>query len=265
MFPACEFQFNGKSSSNFDLKIVSFSSRGSGGGAELIGIPLQIEEVKIKNNPKPFFLGTQIDGKLSFTIQIAYMPENGKSQNDNTLTQHMVGAISKWLFLNDYAEFKIINDDYSNLVYNCIFQNPKRIEIANGLYGFEIEGVCDRPWGIRRHTITQVVNGSKTFNIKNLGYLSDYIYPEIEFTTTLSAMSIKNSTDNNNTMAFTGLSGGETIYINNSREEIISSLGVNRNPNFNFNWFRLTSDYYNSITVVGTGTVTFRFEFPIPF
>ena len=119
------------------------------------------------------------------------MPENGKSQNDNTLTQHMVGAISKWLFLNDYAEFKIINDDYSNLVYNCIFQNPKRIEIANGLYGFEIKGVCDGPWGIRRHTITQVVNGSKTFNIKNLGYLSDYIYPEIEFTTTLSTMSIK--------------------------------------------------------------------------
>ena len=78
-------------------------------------------------------------------------------------------------------------------------------------------------------------------------------------------MSIRNNTDNNNIMTFTGLNAGETIYVNNQREEIISSTGLNRNNNFNFNWFKLTEDYYNSITITGTGTVTFKLEFPIPF
>ena len=265
MFSACEFQYDGKSSSSFELKIVSFSSRGSGGGAELIGIPLQIEETKIKGNAQPFFFGTQIDGKLEFTIQIAYMPENTKTQTENVITQHMMGSISKWLFKREYKEFKIIDEDHSNLIYNCIFQNPRRIEIGNGLYGFEIDGVCDRPWGIRRQTITKTVSGSLTFNLKNLGYAPEYNYPEIEFTTSLANMSIRNNTDNNSTMTFTGLNGGETIYVNNQREEIISSTGLNRNSNFNFNWFKLTEDYYNSITITGTGTVTFRLEFPIPF
>ena len=263
MFKACEFQYDGKSSSDFDLKIVEFSGRGGSGGAELIGIPLNIEETRIKNNPKPFFYGVQVGDKLKFTIQIAHLPDNGLSANENQLTQHTVGAISKWLFKKRYAEFKIIDTDYSNIVYNVIFQNPRRVEVGNGLYGFEIDATCDRPYGYRKQTITRQVVGSATFNIKNLGYTPDYLYPEIQFTAS-TTFSIKNNADNN-TFAFTGLASNETVYINNQREEIISSTGLNRNGNFNFNWFKLTPDYYNSITITGTGSVEFRFEFPMPF
>lgn len=263
MFKACEFQYDGKSSNDFDLKIVEFSSRSSG-GAELIGIPLEIEEARIKNNPKPFFYGVQTGDKLKFTIQIAHLPDNGLAANKNQLTQHTVGAISKWLFKRQYSEFKIIDPDYSNIVYNAIFQNPRRIEVGKGLYGFEIDVICDRPYGYRKQTITRQVVGSATFNIKNLGYSQDYLLPEIQFTASTS-FSIRNNTDNNNTATFTGLASNETIYFNNARQEIISSTGLNRNNNFNFKWFRLTPDYYNSITITGTGSVEFRFEFPMPF
>jgi hypothetical protein len=264
MFKACEFQFDGKSSNDFNLKIVKFSSRNSG-GAELIGIPLEIEEARIRNNPKPFFYGVQVGDKLKFTIQVAYLPENGLVASENLLTQHTAGAISKWLFKKKYAEFKIIDTDYSNIVYNVIFQNPRRIEVGNAPYGFEIDVVCDRPYGYRKQSISYNVSGSLTFNLKNLGYINEDIKPEIEFTTSGSTMSVRNNTDNNNNFQFTGLTSGETVYVNNEREEIVSSLGLNRNQNFNFNWFKIVPDYYNNITITGTGTVTFRIEFPMPF
>jgi hypothetical protein len=77
-------------------------------------------------------------------------------------------------------------------------------------------------------------------------------------------MSIVNNTDGNNNFQFTGLNIGETVYVNNELGQIVSSTGLNRNQNFNFNWFKITPDYYNNITIVGNGTVTFRMEFPIP-
>jgi hypothetical protein len=264
MFKTCEFQYDGKSSNDFNLKIVKFSDTGLR-GAELIGIPLEIEEQKIKNNPKPFFYGVQIAEKLQFKIQIVVLPEDSGILNENPLTPHTAGAISKWLFKKEYKEFKIIDTDYSNIVYNCIFQNPRRIELGMGTYGFELDVTCDRPYGYRKQTITRNVSASSTFNLKNLGYTNDYIKPEIEFTTSTSTMSIRNNTDNGRDFKFTGLSNGETIYVNNEREEIVSSTGLNRNGNFNFNWFRIVPDYYNNITITGTGTVTFRIEFPMPF
>lgn len=261
MFKVLEFQYDGKSSNDFSMKIVNF---GGGGGVNTdnIGIPLEIEEDKIKRNPKPFFYGVEVTPKLSFKLQLAYIPNDGAGQE--ILSRPTLGAISKWLFKREYKEFKIIDTDYSNIIYNCMFQNPRQIEVGNSPYGIEVDVICDRPYGIRKQIITKTSTGSLTFNIQNIGFDNDYIYPEVEFTAS-STMSVRNNTDNNNTFAFTGLGTSETIYVDNRRQEIISSTGLNRNSNFNFNWFRITPDYYNSITIIGVGTVTFRIEFPMPF
>lgn len=259
MFKGIEFQYDGKSSSDFSLKIVKFSQ--SGLDTDSIGVPLEIEESKIKRNAKPFFYGVETTPKLSFKLELAYMP------NENVQTyipRGVMGSISKWLFKREYKELKIIDADYSNIIYNCMFQNPKQIEVGNVAYGIEVDVICDRPYGFRRQNISKTIVGSSTFNIKNLGFDNDYIYPEIEFTTS-NSFSIKNNTDNNNTFAFTGLGTNETIYVNNERQEIISSTGLNRNSNFNSNWFRLTPDYYNNITIIGSGAVEFRIEFPMPY
>lgn len=260
MFKVLEFQYDGKSSNDFSLKIVNF---GGGGGVNTdnIGVPIEIEDEKIKRNPKPFFFGVEVTPKLTFKLQFVYLPANGVRQD--ILSRPTLGAISRWLFKREYKEFKIIDSDYSNIIYNCMFQNPKQIEIGNYPYGIEVDVICDRPYGFRRQTITKTSSGTLTFNLQNIGFDNDYIYPEVEFTTS-GAMSIKNNTDNR-TFAFTGLGTSETVYVDNLRQEIISSTGLNRNNNFNFNWFRITPDYYNNITITGIGTVTFRIEFPMPF
>jgi len=259
MFKVLEFQYAGKSSSDFGLKIVKFD--GGGLGAENIGIPLQIEETKIKRNPKPLFFGVETMPKLSFKLQLVYIKDD--FGNNEKISRGAMGAISKWLFKREYNEFKIIDTDYSNIIYNCIFQNPKQIEISNYPIGIEVDVICDRPYGFRRQSITKNVSGSLTFNLKNLGFDNDYIYPEIQFTTS-SSITITNNTDSNS-FGFTGLDTNETVYVDNRRQEIVSDTGNNRNSNFNFNWFRITPDYYNNITITGTGTVEFRIEFPQPY
>lgn len=265
MFKALEFTYAGKSSNDFSLKIVNFGGS-AGVSTDSIGIPLQIEEQKIKRNPKPFLFGVEITPKLSFTLQIAFIPS--EERKNKIITRPEMGAISKWLFRKDgYHELKIIDTDYSNIIYNCMITgNPKQLEVANLPYGMEIEVTCDRPYGFRRQSITRTFTGSSTFNLKNLGFSNDDIYPEIEFTVS-NSVSIKNNTDaDNKTMTFTGLSTNETLYVDTRKQLIISSTGLNRNSdsNFNWNWFKLKSDYYNNITITGTGTVTFRIEWPMP-
>jgi len=260
---ATEIQFDGKSSSDFDLKLVSLTKE-SLGVANMGGIPLLIEEAKIKRNPKPLFFGAETGEKLKFTMILLHIPKDSHIQNDNKLTPQSLGAVSKWLFQREYKELKILNQDYSNIVFNCIMQNPQNVEGYGDIYGFSIDVICDRPYGIRKQSITKTVSSSLTFNLRNLGFETDYIKPEIEFTTSSSSMSIVNNTDDNNNFQFTGLNIGETVYVNNELGQIVSSTGLNRNQNFNFNWFKITPDYYNNITIVGNGTVTFRMEFPIP-
>lgn len=264
MFKELYFQFNGKSSKDFNLNIVNFD--GSGLKTDMIGIPLEIEEAKIKRNPKPFFFGTEVKQKLEFKLQLGYIKSNKITGVNEYLSRGELGAISKWLFKKEYKEFKIIDKDYSNIIYNVIFQNPKQIEIADIPYGIEVDVVCDRAYGIRKQTIIKSVGGSLEFNLKNLGFYDNHILPEIEITATQSGdISIKNITDDDNTMTFTNLNAGEIVYVNNQTHDIISSLGINRNENFNFNWFRITPDYYNRVVITGNATVEFRIVFPMPF
>jgi len=264
MFKAVDFQYDNKVSSDFSLKIINFG--GTGANSDTIGIPLQIEDEKIKRNPKPFFYGVETTPNLTFKLQLGYIPDNGRGQHQNYLNRGELGTIIKWLAKREYKEFKILDSDYSNIVYKCMFQNFKQIEIGNFPYAIEVDVICDRPYGYRKQTIVKQVSGSNTFNLQNLGFDNNYILPEIEITNgnITPNVTITNITDSNNAFTFTGLDNNEVVYVNNQRQEIISSTGLNRNSLFNFNWFRLTPDYYNSISVTGTCSVTFRFEFPMP-
>ena len=106
MFKVLDFQYDGKSSADFEMKIVNFS--GTGVSNTPLGIPYVIEEQKIKRNAKPCFFGVEATPKLTFPLQIAYIPENGKNQNQNILGRGELGAIFKWLLRTEYHEFKII-------------------------------------------------------------------------------------------------------------------------------------------------------------
>lgn len=264
MFKVLDFTYDGKSSTDIGLKLVKFD--GSGIATDSVAVPLEIEDTKIKRIDKPFFFGVEATPKLSFKIQLAYLPDNGKSSTENYLTPQTFGAITRWLTRREYKEFKIIDCDYTNVIYKCMFQNPKKIEIGNYPIGIELDVICDRPYGYYSQTISKTVNGTTTFNYQNVGFLDVPIYPILEITmgATGGTALIQNNTDSNKQTTFTGLSANEVVNVDMQKQIIVSSTGLNRNSNFNFNWFRVMPQYYNSITLTGIFTVKFKTEFPMP-
>lgn len=264
MFKVTDFTYGGISSTAIGLKIVNFN--GGGSDTDNVGLPREIEQQKIKRNDIPFFYGVEITPPLTFKLQLAYLPEGETSQTG--ITPQTMGRISKWLFKNEYQELKVMDTEYTNIVYNCMLLNPKKIQVGNVPYGIEVDVVCDRPYGFYRKEISKTVVNNSSFIIRNEGFSNSILKPEIEFTTgsTTTQMLIQNSTANKQ-MIFQNLNPNETIYVNCKTQQIISSLGVNRSNtnNFNFVWFELTPDYNNQINVVGSGAVKFRFEFPRPF
>lgn len=261
MFKSLDFTYDGKSSTDYGLVLASLGK--SGTGTAPLGVPFIIEEAKVKSNPKPFFYGVEVGPKLSFEVEMIYIsPDPNKPE----LTRQTIASILKWLLKKEYKEFRVIDEDYSNIIYNCIFTEPEQIQYDNSTYGLKFTVVCDRPYGFRKQTITKQITTSGTINISNLGFYNDDIYPEIEIQMGAGGgnISLVNTSDGNRNFAFTGLAGNEIVYVNNQRQEIYSSNSVNRNTNFNFNWFRIAPKPVNAIAVTGTATITFRIEFPMP-
>lgn len=261
MFKALDFTYDGKSSTDYGLVLASLSK--SGTEENSIGVPFLIEEAKNRRNPKPYFYGVEVTPKLSFVVEMFYIsPDPNKPE----LTRQTIGSMIKWLLKKEYKEFKVIDEDYSNIVYNCIFTEPQQIQYSNGTYGLKMTAVCDRPYGYRKQIISKNVVGTTTFSMSNYGFDNDFIYPEVEITMGAGGGNIEiiNNSDGGNNFKFTGLAGGEVVYVDNTRQEILSGNSLNRNSNFNFKWFRIAPQYTNSITINGTATVMFRIEFPMP-
>lgn len=261
MFKSLDFTYDGKSSTDYGLVLASLSK--SGVKEYSIGVPLTIEEHKIKRNPKPLFLGTEVAEKLQFEVEMIYISPDPLKPD---LTRQTIGSILKWLVKSEYHEFRVIDEDYSNIIYNCIFTEPQQINYDQYTFGLKFVAVCDRPWGYKKQTISKNVAGNATFIMNNPSFYNGYIFPEVEITLGAGGgnFSIINNSDNGRSFTFTELAGDEVIYVNNERNEIISNNGINRNNKFNFNWFRIAPTFSNSITINGTGKVEFRIEFPMP-
>lgn len=74
--------------------------------------------------------------------------------------------------------------------------------------------------------------------------------------------SIVNTSHNNETFAFTGLIDSETIYVNNDRQDIQTSLAVTyRYKDFNDNYLEFPPGM-NVLKINGSATIRFRYQFP---
>jgi hypothetical protein len=74
--------------------------------------------------------------------------------------------------------------------------------------------------------------------------------------------SIVNTSLNNDTFAFTNLIDGETVYVNNERQDIQTSLAVTyRYKDFNDSYLEFPPGS-NVLRINGNATIRFRYQFP---
>jgi hypothetical protein len=263
MFRALDFQFAGRNSAEFGLKIANFDT--SSQATHDIGPSYEILEQKIIGNPKPVFYGVESGGKLTFPLTFVYMG-NGDNQE---LSKAEISDISKWLFRREYRELTIVDEEYAGVIYNVILTSGKRIDFGNSPFAMMVTVVCDRPWGfIRRGYAFHSGGGTGTerFRVKNLSSLDTPIYPK---------MIISNQTASGRTFRIQELNSGddpliifslfpnEVVTIVGEKALIQSSLSQPICERFNFNWLECGGHSSYDFEITGPVDVIFEFEFPI--
>lgn len=236
------FIFDGISSKIYGLRLCAFESgdyRYPGGSS------MSFETDKAPRSLKTKILGAFPSDVLNFDIEMFFEDD----KNPTTLFQeHM---IKSWLFGQlGYKRLCILNDELSDVYFNCVLNDPEDIKI-NGNNGFKCTVVCDSggAWEFPRTKRYSPISGS-TIIINNISGNNDYMYPTISFSSKGGSFSITNNTDNNRVFEFTNLVSDEVITVNGDTKAITSSQGISRIKNFNKNYFRLLRGA-NSIEFAG--------------
>lgn len=238
-FYAYDFVFDGVSSREFDLKIITFDdgSLFDGVGSSNVNILTQ----KVMRKAKPYFLGVSQEPVLEFPLTF------GSEENISGMERDL---ISKWLFgRSTYKKLQIIQDDLLGAYFYCFLTEPEPLYIGGLNYAFQCQAVCDSPFA---YSYPKTISGSyvskaqQSFNVYNDSSEDDYLYPNVNFkiSSSGSAFSLINSTDDNRAFEFGlnasgGLSNNEEIGVNNDLQIIESSTGLMRISKFNKNWLRL--------------------------
>jgi phage-related protein len=246
-FNGAEFTYNSISSILYDLRILEFDS---GGKQEYdSGVESEIYSDIIYRKSKVNYYGRSVNKVLELDFTIGSF--SALSVEDQSL-------IKNWLLGSPkHVPLRIIQDDMSQIYYNCLITKASDIKVGNLGYALSIHAVCDAPWAWEDEKILNknyTSGGVETdaFVFFNDSISQDYMYPVVQFTLNGigTEISLYNVTDDNRLFKFTGLLAGETIVANCYDKILTSSTGLYRLSSFNKNWFRFLPGV-NSLNLVG--------------
>ena len=173
--------------------------------------------------------------------------------------------INKWLTgATQYSWMDLYIGDEVKYRMHCFVQDVKPYKIDSRIIGFVITAESSSPWCYSTlQTVSQVITGSKTLQINNP---SDDVHTYTELRTVFENSTGKSLVVTNNTL-------GETTEINNLAVNEVVTLSENMfitsdkttrifGNDFNYIWPKLKSGL-NDFTINGTGTITFKYIFPM--
>lgn len=238
------FIFDNIPSETYGLYISNLGNKG-GSSYSSGGSDVDIIKQKLTRKSNYFIQGVEQSTPLEFDLTIL-------SQNE--LTRDMINIIQKWLFGQmKYKKLQVIQNDLLNIHFNCFLKSPEIITIGNVPYGISCKVECDAPWGWGNdmdYTVSNIV-GEKTIEYHNPSDDNGYTYPIITFkTTSVGDVILKNVTDNENTIEFTGLMANDIITIDVNLQIIKSTQNDNVLSKSNFKWLKLVSGY-NELIITG--------------
>jgi len=242
------FTYDNISSVNYNLRILGFDSGESTGKS--VDLTLFKDELykKIKSN----FYGVSVNAPKEFTLTVGSL---------DPMTAIDRNLIEGWLLgKQNYAKLRIIQNDMTNIYYNCVFATCVPKFIGNGGVAYELNAICDSPFAWQNSNVltkTYSAPVNETFNFYNPTSYQGYTDPIIEFTvsSTGSGVTITNLTDdaktgNSRPFIWSGLLPNENIKVNNYTKVITTSSGLFRLNKFNLKYFRLVKGM-NSINING--------------
>lgn len=253
MFYSSEFSYKGISSETYNVFICQVGKSNIEG--DVLNQVLNTE--KIKGMKSTSLYGIEREN-LKFSITLTCNEWTAQKKDD----------ILKWFCGDEEKYYPFISYDDLNVVYYC-----KPVSIDKTFFRFSqgylnISFECNAPYGFtlpqtNTYNLT-TISSPTTVTINNSSNIVKYYYPEIEITLNGTSISLKNKTINNEITSFTGLTSGETIYMNGEKQEILSSLSETtyRYSNHNGIFLRLAQQN-NAIEVTGKCTLKIKTQYPI--
>jgi len=266
-FYASRFNFNGISSYEKGLMIYDFSSLASQENSKISSSVTKIQD-KISRRYDSLLYGVTQNDSLKYKLVFG---TDNLTGNQIPFGRYDIQDVADWLTrVSGFEWLEIEQADMENVRYKCTISDLEVIQIGNESYGYSCVVETDSPFAYlfpETHTYTTTaLQGSQTISILSKASNIGYYYPS-SMTITLPAgvtsIKLKNITDNNHEMIFTGFTNvsGITINIDNLNQIVTSSTG-NMYQYFNFNFFRLLRGD-NSILISGASSVSVICEFPV--
>lgn len=261
------FEFNGKSSEDFDLTIVSFDVLNS------ISMGLErnvnIGEMNFFRQ-RPNHFGATYTNPLQFDVTVVKNPD---TSDRKFFTRSEIGQINAWLtsprfpklfHMTDYDD-ATESDEYVD--YFVTIQNVESTFIQE-VIGLKFTLTCDSPFGYSEEKEEILSTSGKKYSIFNeTDDLESYIYPVIEVTPKdKNDITITNITDNASSITFNPTGANNTIYIDCQNLTIKNSIGtlipltdLNILDPQKIYWFKLLSGQ-NEISFSGNATIKIKYR-----
>ena len=261
------FDFNGKSSKDFGLMIVSFDTVDS--------IPMGLErtinigEMNIFRQ-RPNHFGTTYSSTLQFTVTVVKDP---LISDKNFFTRSEIGKINAWLTSPRFPELFHMTD-YDNDVesdeYVDYFVTVQNVEstFIQRVVGLKFTLNCDSPFGYSEEKTFTLSESEKKYTILNgTDDLESYIYPMIEIIPKDDKdITLTNITDNSSSITFNPKEANNTIYIDCQRLTIKNYIGslipltdLNILDPQKIYWFKLLSGQ-NQVVFSGNAIVKIKYR-----
>lgn len=245
------FYYNGISS--LEMGLINVSASG-GLFQESFIASRRINEVTVRGNEKPYFMGVTRD-PLEFDLEFAFLDPYNRDK---------ISEVAMWLDQSYYRELYFI--DSPNRRFFCMLDGASDL-LHNG-YGqgyIKLKVRCDSPYGYSQEYLTTEFDFTKNtangtvHTFENKGHVE--LMPEMWIKKYGDGdVSIFNRATGQ-TFEFKGLKDQEIVYIDNEREHIESSLkDTFRYDNFNDIYMNLERGR-NILIVKGNCKLQIRYRF----
>jgi predicted phage tail component-like protein len=219
--------------------------------------PKVINEVKVRNRDKPYFMGTE---REPLTLPLTFYFEHRLSTEE-------INEIKRWLDSDYYKPFYFA--DYPEKIFYCMYQGDSKIlhnGIANGVVTLQFR--CNAPYAFSPvytsevyDLSTNVAEGTEiTFSNNGDEVLKPILLLEKVGD---GDVSLVNKSNGGKEFKFTSILNGEYLTIDNENKEIeTDAIGISRYGNHN-NVFLELNRGVSRLQVYGGCRIQFKYEFVI--
>ena len=215
-----DFIFDGQELSGFGYIICDFD--GASGTETHSVSEKSFTNIKSPLSSKSHVIATSDENDLNRTIQIMKSPCNNENLD---VTNDDLSELSRWLCRKEYKLFKWVDDKDDDEIFYEVQIKLRKIELAGGRVGAELDITANAPHGFTRKIINKF--SLNNANSKSITVFSDdegYIYPNVIITIKEDGnLELVNHYENRTTYVADCKSGEILTFIGGNVLQIISS------------------------------------------